>query len=146
MPGKRDRLLADALHEAAVTRDHISVVIDDLIAIALVEQPLGERHADGVAEPLPKRPGGRLDAGGMTIFGMARRLGVELAEPLQLLDVHPRHAGEVEQRIEQHRSVAGREHEAVAVGPIRMGGVEFQEAGEQHRCHVGHAHRHAGMA
>ena len=88
MPGKRDRLLADALHEAAVARDHVGVVIDDIIAIALVEQPLGERHADGVAEALPQRAGGGLDAGGMAIFGMTRRLRVELAEALQLLDVH----------------------------------------------------------
>ena len=33
--GKRDRLLADALHEAAVAGDHVGVVIDDVIAIAL---------------------------------------------------------------------------------------------------------------
>ena len=58
----------------------------------------------------------------------------------------PVHAGEVKQGIEQHRAVPGREHEAVAVGPFGMGGVELQEAREQHRGHVGHAHGHAGMA
>ena len=52
----------------------------------------------------------------------------------------------MEQRVEQHRAVAGRQHEAVAVRPIGSGGVELQEAGEQHGGDVGHAHRHAGMA
>ena len=126
---------------------HVGVVIDDLIAITLVEQPLGERHADGVAKPLPQRPGGGLDAGRMAIFGMAGRA----CEPswrkrFSSSMSMPGHAGEVEQRIEQHRAVAGREHEAVAVGPIRVRGVEFQEAGEQHGGHIGHAHGHAGMA
>ena len=42
--------------------------------------------------------------------------------------------------------MAGRQHEPVAVGPARVGGVEFVEAGPQHGGDVGHAHRHAGMA
>ena len=60
--------------------------------------------------------------------------------------VMPVEAGEVQQRVEQHRAVAGRQHEAVAVGPVRVGGVELQELREQHRGDVGHAHRQAGMA
>ena len=55
-------------------------------------------------------------------------------------------AGEIKQRVEQHRAVPGGEHEAVAVGPVGVGGIELQEAGEQHGGHVGHAHGHAGMA
>ena len=55
-------------------------------------------------------------------------------------------AGEIQQRIEQHRAVAGRQHEAVAVGPVGSLGIEFQEVGEQHGGDVGHAHRQAGMA
>ena len=55
-------------------------------------------------------------------------------------------AGEVEQRIDQHRAVAGRQHEAVAVGPVGIGGIVLQIFGEQDGGDVGHAHRHAGMA
>jgi hypothetical protein len=55
-------------------------------------------------------------------------------------------AGEVQQRVEQHRAVPGREHETVAVGPARVGGIVFQEAGPQAGGGIGHAHRHAGMA
>ena len=42
--------------------------------------------------------------------------------------------------------MAGRQDEAVAVGPMGIGGVEFQELGEQHGGDVGRAHRQAGMA
>ena len=63
---------------------HVSVVVDDLVAEPRVEQPLGQRHADGVAEALAERPGGRLDAGRMAVLGMAGGLGAELAEALQL--------------------------------------------------------------
>jgi len=40
----------------------------------------------------------------------------------------------------------GREHEAVAVGPVGIGRIELKELGKEHGCDVGHAHRHAGMA
>ena len=36
--------------------------------------------------------------------------------------------------------------EAVTVGPIGTGGIVFQEAREEHRRHIGHAHRHTRMA
>src|SRR5882757_1120680 len=42
--------------------------------------------------------------------------------------------------------MAGRQHEAVAVGPDRIGRIEFEKAREQHGGDIGHAHRHARMA
>ena len=107
------------------------------------EHALGERHADRRAEALAERSGGRLDARRHEAFGMPRRLRVELAEALQLVDRDALDAGEVQERVEQHRAVAGGEHEAVAVGPARIGGVVFQELREQHRRDVGGAHRQA---
>ena len=77
---------------------------------------------------------------------MAGGAAAELAEALQLIDAHAGISGQVEQRIEQHRAMAGREHEAVAVGPLRARRIEFEEAAPQHRGDVGHAHGHAGMA
>ena len=73
-------------------------------------------------------------------------LRAELAEALQLVERHVGIAGQMQQRIEQHRAVPGGEHEAVAVGPVGGGRVEVEEAREEHRGDVGHAHRHAGMA
>ena len=84
------------------------------------EVALRDRHADRVAEALAERPGGGLDAGRMAVFGMAGRDRAELAEALDLVDRHRLVAEEMKQRIDQHRAVAGREHEPVAIGPVRL--------------------------
>ena len=51
-----------------------------------------------------------------------RRLAGRLAVPIDLLD-----AGKVQQRIEQHRGMADRQHEAVAIGPVGLVGIGAQE-------------------
>ena len=133
-------------HQVAVGREHVGRMIDDVAAEQRRQVALGDRHADGVGQPLAERPGGGLDAGRVAVFGMAGRERAELAEALDLADRHRLVAGEIEQRVEQHRAVAGRQHEAVAVGPGRIGRIEFQEAGEQHGGDVGRAHRQSRMA
>ena len=62
VPGERDRLLADALHEVAVRGEHIGVMVDDVGAVIGRQHPLGEGHADGRRDALAERPGRRLDA------------------------------------------------------------------------------------
>ena len=146
VPGERDRFLADALHQAAVAGNHIGAVVDELVAELRVHEALGERHADRIGETLAERAGRGLDARGKTVFGMAGGPRAELAEALDLVDRHVLVAGEIEQRIKQHRAVAGRQHEAVAVRPVRLLRIVFQIAGEQHGGDVGAAHRQAGMA
>src|SRR5579872_2371002 len=79
-------------------------------------------------------------------FRVAGGGGVELAELLDLLDAHAVVAGEVEQGVEQHGAVAGRQHETVAVWPAWVGSVEFVEARPECGGDVGHAHRHARVA
>ena len=65
---------------------------------------------------------------------------------LDVVDRRPRVAGQVEQGVDQHRAVAGRQDEAVAVGPVRIGRVELQMPVNKRGRGVGHAHRHARMA
>ena len=140
--------MRDAFHEAAVADERVGVVVDELEARAvelLREQALGERHADRVREPLPERAGGRLDARRHAVLRVSRRHRAELAEALQLLDRQVV-AGEVQQRVEQHRAVAVREHEAVAVGPLRVGRVVAQVPVPERDRDLGHAHRHARMS
>ena len=144
--GERDRLVADAFHQVAVGGEHIGVMIDEIVAVFGVEHALGEREAHGGGDALAERARGGLDAGGHEVLGVARGLGVELAEVLQLVDGHALHARQVQERVEQHRAVAGRQDEAVAVRPGRVRGVVFQELGEQHRRDVGGAHGQARMA
>ncbi len=125
---------------------HPGAVIDQIVAEHRIEMPLGDRHADRHRQALAERAGGRLDAVEQEILGMAGAGAAELAEMADVVDRRPRVAGQVEQGIDQHRSVPGREHETVAVGPFRVRGIELQELAEQHCRYVGHAHRHAGMA
>ncbi len=145
MTGERQGLVADPLHQAAVAAEDVGVMIDDGLAELGCEQTLGQRHPDRVAEPLPERAGGDLDPARMAALGMAGGAAAELPETLKLGHRHVRIAEEMQEAVEQHRAVPVRQHEAVAVGPVRRMRVETQVFGEQHGGDVGHAHRHAGM-
>ena len=144
--GKVDRLVADAFLQAAVAGDHVGEMIDEIGAVAGSKHALGQRHADGGRDALSKRAGRRLDAKRMAIFGMSGGAAAQLAKALQFLDRHVFVAEQVMQRILQHRAVPGRKHEAVAIRPVGRRRIDVDEAAEQHRRDVGHAHRHARMA
>ena len=101
--GQRARLVRDPLHEAAVANKHVAAVIDDVESRAvefLSQQPFRQRHADRVSEPLTQRPGSGLHARGHAVFGVTRRLGMQLTEAHQLLH-RQIVAGEVQQRIQK---------------------------------------------
>ena len=125
MPGERASLGGDALHQVAVARQHVGVVIDDRISRAVEvrrQVRLGDRHADGIRDALPERARRGFDTGSQMTLRMAGRAASPLPEALY---VHERQvvAGEMQQRVEQHRAVSGRQHEAVAVGPFRIARV-----------------------
>ena len=146
MARQPDRLMADAFFQVAIGGDDIGLVIDQFAAEARLEMAFGHRHADGVAEALAQRAGGGLDAGGVAIFGMAGGAAADAAEVLQLIQRHLGIAGEMQQGIKHHRAMPGRKHEAVAVGPVRRGGMELEEARKENGGDIGHAQRQAGMA
>ena len=82
--GRRaSRLVADALHQAAVAGDDLGAVVDELVAEAGGQMALGHGHADRVGQALAQRPGRGLDARrrGRTRDGPAVR-AAELAEAL----------------------------------------------------------------
>jgi hypothetical protein len=120
-------------------------VVDDVFAEGRGEMRFGNRHPDRVAEALAERTGGGLDARRDEVFRMARRERAELPEAPDLVDGHLLVAEQVQQRIDQHRAVAGGQHEAVPIGPRRVRGIEFQETREQHGRDIGRAHGQAGM-
>ncbi len=146
MAGQGDRFLRYALHQVAVGGEHIGVMIDNFLAVLGGEHLLGEREADRRRDALAERSRRGLDALGVEILRMARRQRSQLAEVLELVERHVCIAGQIQQRIQQHRAVPGGQDEAVAIRPSRIGGVEFQELREQHGGDIGGAHRQAGMA
>ncbi len=120
--GQGRRLAGDALHQVAVAREHPGPVVDQLVARPvepLREEPLRHGHPDGITEPLSQRAGRGLDAGRVPALGVSGRFRAPLPEGLQLLEREVV-SGEVEQRVEQHRRVAAREDEPVAVGPAGL--------------------------
>jgi hypothetical protein len=137
--GERGGLVADALHEVAVTRDHEGVVVAQLGAEAGAQPALGDRHAGAVADALAERAGGDLDALGVVPFGVARRLRLPLAERLEVVELQAV-PGQVEHRVEEDRRVAGGEDEPVAVGPVGLARVVLhhprpEHVGEWRQCH-----------
>ena len=149
VPGQRRRLRRDALLEIAVGHDRVDAMIDDLVArpVELVGQPaLGDRHPDAVREALAERAGGRLDARREAVLGVARRPRAPLAEALEVVE-RDVVAGQVEDASRAASTgVPGRQHEAVAVGPVGLARRVAQEAREDHVGRRRHAHRRARVA
>ena len=116
------------------------------------------RHADAGGAALAERSRRCLDTGGQVIFGMAGAFAVDLPEALDVLQRHGElakrlvlgvdrlGAREMQQRIEQHRRMTGRQHEAVAVGPDRILRIEAQELLPQAVGDGRQGHRRPGMA
>jgi len=133
VPGERGGLGGDALHQVAVAGDHVGVVVDDLMlgVVELGRQVrLGDRHADGVPEPLAQGPGRRLDTGRHAALGMSGRPAAPLAERAEVVEREVV-AGQMQHGVEQHAGVPGGEHEAVAVGPSGVSRVVAQMPGEE---------------
>jgi hypothetical protein len=124
-------------------------VVDDLAAVALTQEPLGDRHSDAVSEPLPERPRRRLDSRSEHAtedpLWMPGRARVPLAKPLQLAQRQVV-ASEVQDTVEQHRAVAGRQDEAVTVGPFWVGWIVPQDPGVEDVGDRGHRHRQSWVA
>src|SRR5262249_22278862 len=96
----------------------------------------GHRHPDAGSQALAQRARGRLDAAGPAVLGVPGALRVELAKPVEVIELDRRlseylvlrtdrpHAAEVQKRVKKRRAVTGGQDEAVAVAPDRVGGVE----------------------
>ncbi len=146
--GDRRGLLRDALHHVAVGADHVDVVVDDRVARtveALVEDALGDRHPDGVGDPLAERPGRDLDPGRVAELGVAGGTRTPLAKLLEVLQREVV-ADQMEQRVLKHAGVPGAEHEAVAVGPDGVARVGAQHALEDRVAERRQRHRRAWVA
>ena len=146
--GQGAGFVGDTFHHAAVAHEHIGVVIDDVVA-GLVEfmrqQLFGQRHADRVGDALAQRPGGGLNAGGVAVLGVTGSARMQLAEILEVVDGQVI-AGQMQQGVDQHGTVAVGQYEAVAVGPLGVGRVMAQVVIPDHFGDLRHAHGGAWVA
>ncbi len=138
MPGERAGLGGDPLHEVAVADETERAVVDDLVAGPV--EAMGARQRSAIAMPTafavpwPSGPVVASTPGRQVELGMPGRPAAPLAERLEVVERQVV-ARQVQQAVEQHAAVAGREHEAVPVGPVRVARVVLEVALPQH---VGH--------
>ena len=91
-------------------------------------------------------------------FGMAGTGAVELAERLYVIEshggpvqrlivrIHRLRPSQVQQGVKQHGGVAGREDEAVTIGPDRVVRIKAEESLPQTIDHRRHSHWRSRMA
>src|SRR6476660_9670330 len=91
---------------------------------------LRDRHSDARRNALSERTGSGFDARGPPVFRMTGTPAAGLAKIFQIIERHRQtirllvaralrfYAAEMKQAVEQHRGVADREHESIAVRPV----------------------------
>ena len=145
--GLRSGLGRDPFLQVAIAGQDVRVVVHDRVTRPIEahgEGHLGEGHADGVGQALSQGTGGRLDAGGLAVFRMARGTASPLAEPLELLQGQVE-ARDMKQGVQERTSMSGRENEAVPVGPEGITRVELERAIPERVGHGRRTQRQAGV-
>ncbi len=137
--------MADAFHQVTIGSQYIGKMVNQFIAEAGIHHALGQCHADRRRNALPERAGGGLNARRMTIFRVTGCSGAKLAKVFNLVQRHIGKTDKIMQRILQHGAVAGRQHEAVAVGPFRRQRVNFQKFCVKNSGNISGPHRQAGV-
>ena len=117
MSGESGCLVRDALHDVAVGAERDRVMIGE----PAFRQ--GHSHAGGNA--LAEGTRGHLHARDVAILWVSGGGSSPLAK---VADVFVRDvvAAQVEKRVQEHRRVTAREHESVAVEPLRVAGIVLQ--------------------
>ena len=141
------RFVAHTLHQASIAHEHIGVVVNDVVGVAielLGQEFFGQRHAHRIGQALTQGACGGLYSRGQVHLWVSRCQAVQFAKLLDL-----RHwqivTRQVQQGVEQHGGVAVGEHETVAVDPLRIKGVVLHVVCPQGHGHVRHAHGGSGV-
>jgi len=148
MARERSSLVGNTLHQIAVTRDEPRVVIDDRMARPIEERRevcLCNRESNRITEALAQRTGGRFHARRVAVLRMPGRAALPLTELLEILE-RKVIAGQEQQRVEQHRCMARRQNEAIAVEPARILRVVPQMTRPQHVRQRCQRHGRTGMS
>ncbi|MNE27528.1 hypothetical protein D3C80_1209410 [compost metagenome] len=105
----------------------------------------GKGKTNSVGQTLAERTGGGLDAWGVTELRVARGAAVQLTEGLEVVDGDVI-AGQVQQRVDQHRAVTVGQHEAVTVGEGWIARVVLEVVTPKYFGDIRHTHWGTGMA
>src|SRR5271155_649091 len=137
MTCQRRGFLSDPFHKVAIAADGVRVMVDDVMPRAVIarSQPrLRYRHSHAISETLSEWSGRNFHARCPTALRVPRGLAVPLAEVLDL--VHGKVvAGQMQETVQEHRTVTRGQHKTVPVKPLGIGGIELEKFGPQS---VGH--------
>ena len=125
----RSGLGRDSFLQVAIAGQNVGVVVHDQVPRSIeahCKGHLGDSHADSVGQSLPQGTGGGFDAGGLAVFWMAWCTTSPLAEPLDFLQRQVE-ARDMKQRVQERAAMAGRENEAIPVGPEGMRGLNLSK-------------------
>ena len=148
MSGKRGGFVGDAFHQIAVTGKDIGEVVDDLetgTVVATGQIPFRHGQTHAVSETLAERSRRDFHPGRMSPLRMAGGMASPLPE---LSDLFERKviSRQVEEAIEEHRTMPSGQDKAVPVKPAGVRGVMFQKTSPQHISHGSSAERHSRMS
>ena len=168
MPRSTCRLACDTLHCAAISKNGVSVVVEE-VESRFVEygrgMSLGDGQSDRIRETLSEWPCGDLDPWSVVGLGVTRGDAVDLLLSSGLLAVEPiRGVGcsayaesfqviqrqfvaiQMQQGVLQQASVSIRQHKAISIEPAGIAGVEIQEPVEEYMGCGSQAHRGTRMS
>lgn len=146
--GKRDGLERDTLLHAAVSGKDDGAVVKE-ITKAGSEHFARNSVADTVGDTLTEGTGGGLDSGRvLELLRVTGRLGVKLAESLDVIERQTIVSSEMQPRVDEHGTVPRREHKAVSAQPFRRRRVKAQRIrrAKEHSAHLGTAQGQAQVA
>ena len=86
MSGESDGFLRDTFHEAAISTEGVSVMVNLVISVFSVQHFFGDGHTNSVGDTLSKRTGGGLDTLGFEVLGMTGGSTSELSETFDIFE------------------------------------------------------------
>src|SRR5438067_7258007 len=148
MPGEGARFRRHAFLETTVARQAKNMLVENAM-FAGVEMCLrhfrSHCHTNRVANALPQRAGGTLDAGCVAKFRMSRRFRMQLAKIFDVLDRNVV-AAQMQPGIQKHTAVTGGKNEIVAIDPTRLIWIGSEQITVEQRPDLGASEREAKMA
>src|SRR4051812_11676157 len=135
-------------HQVAVAQQYIGVMIDNMMTRAVVtggKMTFRDGHTDAVGKSLAEWPGSRFYTGREAALRVARCTAIPLAKPFEVFK-RKVIASEIEQAVEQHRSMARRQNEPIPIEPKRIGRVMLKKSCPQDIGHRRGAQWEARMA
>ena len=145
---QRSGLTGATFHHAAVTGNDVDLLVSETGFIKTgVSTKVFESHSHTHCrgKSAAQGTGGHVDTGGVTEFRMTGSQAAPLTELLDLFHGHAFVVEKVEQTVDQHGAVSGREDETVTSDPFGIGRIVAQILIPEGEGVVGAAEGHTGV-